>query len=223
MKKRISAIFTFLFAIFFPFIFGFVAAFFPKNIINSIPEIFFYLIPQLLLILFLYLIYKDKLKEEWQLFKSNWKIYLEKNLYYWIMGLILMGLLNSIIGDIVVKDMPENEQLVRMMLKDMPIYMLFSTLISAPFTEEIIYRKTLNDIFNNEKMYVVFSGILFGLAHVIYSYTKILDFLYIIPYGVLGGAFAIMYYKTKNIFVPITFHFTHNFLSVMIILVFSLL
>ena len=42
--------------------------------------------------------------------------------------------------------------------------------------------------------------------------------LYIIPYGLFGSVFAYMYSKTKNIFVPMTFHFIHN--TVLVILSF---
>ena len=37
-----------------------------------------------------------------------------------------------------------------------------------------------------------------------------IDYLYIIPYGVLGGAFAIAYSKTESVFTSMTFHMLHN-------------
>lgn len=223
MKKTILGISVFIFAIIFPFIMKLILEILPENMIKQVPEILIYLVMDVLLILILYFVYRKDLKKEWKLFKSNWKEYLENNLSYWIVGLVLMSFFNLLIPNIIGKDLPENEQLIRTLFKEMPLYMLFTTTIVAPFTEEIIYRKSLKDVFKNEKLYIIISGFLFGLAHIIYSYTGALDFLYIVPYGILGGSFALMYSKTKTIFVPMAFHFTHNFLSVLMTLLLTLL
>lgn len=223
MKKTILGITIFLFSIIFPFIMQLLITFIPQNIIQQIPNMVFYFAIDILLILILLLIYRKDLKVEWNLFKNNWKGYLEENISYWIVGLVLMAFFNLVIANIISKDLPENEQLIRTMMKEMPIYMLFTTVVAAPFTEEIIYRKSLKDIFQKEKIYIIISGILFGFAHVIYSFEGILDFLYIVPYGILGSAFALMYFKTKTVFVPMTFHFIHNFLSIALTLLLNLL
>ena len=53
------------------------------------------------------------------------------------------------------------------------------------------------------------SGLLFGIAHNLDVIGKT-DMIYIIPYGIFGSIFAYTYVKTKNIYVPMTFHFIHN-------------
>ena len=52
--------------------------------------------------------------------------------------------------------------------------------------------------------------LLFGLAHVVGTYSGLLDLLYIIPYGILGGIFMYIYTDSENIFTTITLHFIHN-------------
>ena len=54
------------------------------------------------------------------------------------------------------------------------------------------------------------SGLLFGLAHVIGQTNIWTDWLYVIPYGVLGCSFAASYSDTDTIFTPILFHMIHN-------------
>ena len=54
------------------------------------------------------------------------------------------------------------------------------------------------------------SALIFGLLHVIFSFNTWYDFLYVIPYGALGGAFSYILTKKNNIFIPITFHVLHN-------------
>ena len=51
---------------------------------------------------------------------------------------------------------------------------------------------------------------MFGGAHVIDSAKTFIDILYIIPYGALGGAFALAYYDTDTIFTSMTMHMIHN-------------
>jgi membrane protease YdiL (CAAX protease family) len=91
----------------------------------------------------------------------------------------------------------------------------------APFNEEIVFRKTLHDIVGKYKwIFIGLSFLLFGGAHVISSATTILDYLYIIPYGALGAAFAFAYSKTNTIYTSMTIHMIHNtvliLLSIMI-------
>ena len=59
-------------------------------------------------------------------------------------------------------------------------------------------------------LFILISFLLFGEAHVINSANSIIDYLYIIPYGVLGGAFALAYSKTESVFTSMTFHMLHN-------------
>ena len=42
------------------------------------------------------------------------------------------------------------------------------------------------------------------------SAKTLVDVLYIIPYGALGGAFALAYYDTDTIFTSMTMHMIHN-------------
>lgn len=223
MKKLILSIILFLFLIVLPFLTWFLIGLIPENILSAIPKIIVYLFADILIFFVLCFIYRKSIKKEFLIFKSDWKKYLENNIQYWVIGLILMSLFNLIISNIISKEIPENEQLIRLMFKDMPIYVFLSVLLFAPFTEELIYRKSLRNVFKNDKIFIVFSGILFGLAHVVYSYKELWDFLYIIPYGALGSSFAYMYIRTKTIFVPISFHFIHNFLSIVMTLIVSLL
>jgi membrane protease YdiL (CAAX protease family) len=57
---------------------------------------------------------------------------------------------------------------------------------------------------------MIVCGVVFGAVHVIDSYEKATDLLYIIPYGVFGAVFAYMYHKTKTIFTSMSMHLFHN-------------
>lgn len=175
------------------------------------------------LALSLYFIYKKDLKEEFIVFKNNWKEFITKNFKYWYIGLILMSISNLIINIITSNDMANNEQLVRNMINKYPLYGVFSVVIIAPFVEEIVFRKTFRDVIKNKYVLMAVCGIAFGLVHVIQTYENFGDLLYIIPYGVFGTVFAYMYHKTNTIFTSMSMHFFHNSLLLIIGLITSLL
>ena len=96
--------------------------------------------------------------------------------------------------------------------------MIFCTCIYAPVCEELAFRKSIRDVINNKYLYVLASGLIFGLLHVIGFISTPLDLLYLIPYSSLGIVFALLYYRTNNIFSSITIHAMHNALSVLVYL-----
>ena len=169
----------------------------------------------MLLIIF-YLIYRKDLKEDFKKFKKNILENLDTGVKYWFLGLTIMIICNMIINSIFKTGGANNEIAVQNMIKNSPFVMLFLAGFIGPFNEEIAFRKTLRDVFNNKWIFVMLSFILFGGAHVIDDAKTIVDFLYIIPYGALGGAFALAYYETDTIFTSIFLHMMHNIILVTI-------
>lgn len=162
----------------------------------------------------LYLIYRKELNHEFSKYLKNFKNFFSFGLKYWALGLAIMMISNFII-QFIYPSVASNEQAVQEALLEAPIYIAFSSCIFAPFAEEIIFRKALRKIFNNNLIFIIVSGIIFGLVHNLTSLSSG-QILYIIPYGTFGVIFAYMYVKTNSIFVPITFHFIHNTILVFI-------
>lgn len=160
------------------------------------------------LMIILYLIYIKDINKDFKDYKNNFKKYFSSNFKYYIIGLLGM-IISNIIISYFISGNSTNENIIKSYINNYPIYMVFSTCIFAPFTEEIIFRKSFKNCFNSNIMYIILSGILFGFLHTI-SGNSLKELLFIIPYGSLGSAFAYMYCKTNNIFVPITFHLIHN-------------
>lgn len=165
------------------------------------------------LMLIMFLIYYKDIIRDLRDYKNNFKEYFNFGIKAWLVGLAIMYVSNLFLLTFL-KSNSLNEVMVQDALRKMPIYMAFSTVIYAPFTEEIIFRKSIKDFINNNFIYITISGIIFGYIHTLANYTNPLELLYIIPYGALGCAFAYTYTKKKNIFVPITFHMIHNAIAV---------
>ena len=163
-----------------------------------------------LLMFILYSIYRKDLSKELKKFKDNFWDDINIGFYAWFIGLIVMFTSNIILTFILKGGGAQNEQAVQSMIKTIPILMVINAGFVAPFNEEIVFRKTLKDIFKNVYLFMLASFLLFGGAHVIESAKSLIDWLYIIPYGALGAAFAYAYYKTDTIFTSLTLHMFHN-------------
>ena len=160
-------------------------------------------------------IYRKSLKKELKEFINKPMPFIERNLKYYLIGLTIMMFSNIFIS-IMINTVAQNEQIVQEELKKAPLYMIYSACIFAPFVEEILFRKTLREIFPTNIVFIIMSGLLFGYIHTLANFTNPTELLYIIPYGTVGGMFALMYTKEKNIFVPIAFHTFHNTILIII-------
>lgn len=216
MKTKVKnfILYTLVFAIYYsiPYLFNFVFEFFNIDLskFSSFAIILILLLMDIIPILFLVFIYKKELRCEFELNKKTFKDNIEKYLKLWLFGLILMGIANTIVAFFTNTDISNNEEVVRDIAKILPIYSLFTTCICAPLGEELAYRKTIGKIFDNKKVAIVMSGLIFGLAHVLGTYEGITDLLYVLPYGVFGSVFMYMYLDSKTIWSTITIHFMHN-------------
>ena len=171
-------------------------------------SISFLLIKYAILILIFILLYHKYLKEKLINFKKNVKEYLEISFKNWLIGFLIMIISNLIITSFI-KGLGQNEAGVQNLIQKVPIIAFFITTLFAPFIEEMIFRKCLQDCFNNKYLYMIISGILFGLVHVIGA-DNTLEYLLIIPYGALGFMFAKTINETDNIYSTILLHMFHN-------------
>ena len=178
--------------------------------LNSSMKVLLSICSSLIIISILIIIYHKDLKEMLWDYKKYYKEYFDLGLKCWFVGLVIMCLSNILISILTPVHEANNEVLVQNMLKASPFLSFISSSLLAPFIEEMIFRKSLGDIFDNKYFKIIMSALIFGLLHVIFSFNTWYDFLYVIPYGALGGAFSYILTKKNNIFIPITFHVLHN-------------
>lgn len=189
----------------------------PTNLTDK-QYIFYLTLSNITLIIIFVLIYRKTLIKDFKSYIKNISKNIELSIKYWLIGFIIMIVSNLIITFILNKGLAGNEQEVRSLLDSFPLFMIFNTVIYAPLTEELAFRKSIKDTTNNKWVYVLTSGLVFGMLHIISYITSPIDLVYLIPYGALGIAFALLYHKTNNIFSTITMHAMHNLLAVIVYL-----
>lgn len=171
----------------------------------------------------IFFIYRNELVKNFKDYFKNFKDNIEESFKYYFIGLVCMIISNILIVLLVKEANANNENTVRELITKAPLYMIFSVSIYAPFIEEIIFRKSIKDAILSIKdnkitkyLYILLSGLIFGLMHIVGSATSVYDYIYIIPYASLGITFASLYYKKNNIFYTIMIHSMHNTMAIIL-------
>lgn len=180
------------------------------NHLNPVVSNLLTLFSDTFLLIILGFMYYDEIKNGIIKLKENFMKTFDTTFKYWLVGFIGMVVSNLLINLLFPQAVAGNENSVQNMISQTPIIMFFTAGIVAPIIEELVFRQAFKDILLSPKVFVVVSGVVFGLLHVVFSYTSWIDFLYVIPYSSLGIAFAYTVYKTDNITSSIMMHIIHN-------------
>lgn len=170
----------------------------------------------IVLIIIYVLMYKKDFISNLKDFKKQPNKIIDIGFKYWIIGLFFMVISNLILIRLFPGSSSNNEDAVQLYIQNFPILALISTSLLGPFIEEVVFRKTFKDMIKKPILFILISGILFGLMHVLGQASSVSEFLYFIPYAALGISFAWMYYKTNNFFAPCMMHFIHNLILTLI-------
>lgn len=184
------------------------------NTVPSYIKTLYLIMYEFLIASVLLLIFNKKIEKDLIDILKNHKEYYSKYIKYWLIGLLVMLISNSIIMFGFNSEMAGNEEQIRSLLKTNPLYIYLASVIFAPIIEELVFRQGIRNILGRNIIFILVSGFIFGGMHVVSNINSITDLLFIIPYSSLGIAFAYMLYKTDNIFVSMGFHFMHNGLLV---------
>ncbi len=174
------------------------------------PRILCFFLNDLTYVVILILMFKEDIKNGIRDLRQNFTERAILSLNCWIVGCVLMTTSSVIISLILKQEVSQNEALVRESIKIAPVYMLFACSVLAPIFEEMVFRKSLHGLIRFKWLFIIISGLGFGLLHVLGNYNNPLDFLYVIPYGSMGCCFAYLLSKTNNIVLPIIIHMLHN-------------
>ena len=157
-----------------------------------------------------YFMYRKELNKEFKIFKKKPLEKLDIGIKWWMIGIFVMVVSSLFIHSLFHGTGANNEKAVQAMIAASPFLMILDAGILAPFSEEIVFRKSLGNILSNKWIFALVSFLIFGGAHVLQTATSFVDYLYIVPYGALGFAFAMTYKETDTIFTTVVIHMIHN-------------
>lgn len=179
-------------------------------------ELLFNIGYELFMLIIVFFILKDTIINDFKIFIKYLSKFIKGYIKFWFIALGLMMVSNVIIL-MFTKDIAQNEQSVRELIKINPILSILLASILAPLLEEFVFRLSLYKILSKRKwLFIILSGLIFGSMHVLPTAKIWTDYLFLIPYSIPGCVFAYTLYKSKNIFVPISLHFIHNTSAIII-------
>ena len=159
--------------------------------------------------LFIYL-FKDDFKEYNKGLVKNPKKVIGVGLLFSLFAFIAMPICNIILHVLNVSASDTNNDTINTLYGVIPLYMMFQTLIYSPIVEGITFRKVFKDAINNKWLFIIISGFVFGLYHIIYNMTSLSQILLMLPYFVVGMLYAGAYSKTDNIYSAFIATFVYN-------------
>lgn len=180
------------------------------NVMPLALKVIYLLSFEILMVSAIGLILNKEIKKAFIDIKKNHQKYFSKYLKYWLYSLIIMAGSNIIISFINGGGVAGNEETIRQIFTKAPIYMFVSAVFIAPVLEELTFRQAFRNIFSNDKVFIIMSGLVFGGLHVVGNVNSPVDLLYLIPYCTPGFVFAYIMAKTDNVFVSMGLHFLHN-------------
>lgn len=193
-----------------------VIMFFLSNLFSNNIELFISYLVILLMVLF---IFRKDLKRDITFFKKYFREYNSYVLKTYIKSLVVLFVLSLSIKIYTGIENATNQETLNVLFKESPIIVCLLSMVYAPVAEELLFRGIFRKIINNKYLFIILSGFLFGIAHVIDDFKSIEELLYILVYSSLGCFLASIYYKTNNLCANIYFHFIQNTISVIALII----
>ena len=158
-------------------------------------------------------VFYKQLIHDFKIFKQYFKEYFTLSFKTWLKSLLIMLILGIIIQLVTNTSQSNNQQTLQKLFDSYPILIGLLSVIYAPFAEELMFRGVFRKFIKSKYLFIIISGVAFGLLHVIDDSKTLAEFSYVIVYSTLGIFLAKLYYKTNNLFSNITFHFLQNTLG----------
>ena len=167
-------------------------------------------------------VFYKQLIHDFKIFKSYFKEYFVLILKTWGKALVLIMITTIIIQIITNTTQANNQIALQNSFNSNPVFIAILAMFYAPIAEELMFRGVFRKFIKNKKLFIIISGVVFGLMHVIDDSKTLAEFSYVFVYSILGIYLAGIYAKTNNLCTNIFMHFLQNTLSVigMIMLMF---
>jgi len=234
MKERVINVIKLLisFLIFFNigYILLFILGLFNKNM-NNIGDktlvLLEFIISLIIFIISLLLYYKE-FKKDYKEFKKNienkiW--YILKMFVVFMVVKYIVSFMSLLILELLGMDIESlssvNQNTINEYAKINPILVALIASFIGPIYEEIIFRLGIKKVVRNKYLFIVFSGLIFGLLHIFpldENISLTLGLIQSISYVTMGIFLAYIYEKKKNIFYSIGLHILNNLLGILSII-----
>lgn len=169
------------------------------------------------------MIYQSYLKKSFHHMKGKW---LKQLFYSCTLGTFQFYLFNMVSSLFILLINPygssANQDAIASLTAASPIVMVITTVILAPFVEEMIFRVGIFQLVYERSRILayIFSSLSFGFVHIMVGLFQgdFSQLLFLFPYSLLGFALCHFYEKRNSIFVPMLIHSLNNLIAMLVLI-----
>lgn len=215
-SKLIKTLSIFVGYVFFTSVLGLILNLIGIN--NNITTMF---ISDLIFTLIVLKVYKQDLQKEFTEYKvQKSKI---KNILIWVLILFGVNIIFSLILKIVMPQLDSldnNSESIIQLFELSTVYTFFKTLLYAPVIEELIFKKSIRDVINNNMAFVLISSSIYTIMNFIYT-SSIPEYMWfdIIQYFTFSTILSVAYIKNKNIIPVMIIKFIYNLIPTILLII----
>lgn len=215
-SKLIRTLSVFVSYVFFTSILGLIL-----NLIGINNNITIMFISDLIFTLVVLKVYKKDLQEEFNEYnKQKSKL---KNILMWVLILFGVNIVLSLILKIVMpqlNNLDNNSESIVQLFEISTIYTFFKTLLYAPVIEELVFKKSIRDIINNDTVFVLISSLIYTIMNFIYT-SSVPEYIWfdIIQYFTFSSILSLAYIKNKNIIPIMIIKFIYNLIPTILLII----
>lgn len=142
---------------------------------------------------------------------------------YTVAMVVLGSLANLLLMSLGVEGDSENQEIVSTMVSGFPLLMGLAVVVLAPIVEEILFRYFIFGFFRRYNRWIAYliSSVAFGAIHILGDIAN--NWMFLLPYSLMGLVLAVSYDATKRIGYPILIHAANNGFSYAMMIMFLLL
>jgi len=175
----------------------------------------------LLFFLFIVLLYRDKLKDDFNDIKKDYNVKkVLKLVFLGFLGIIFMNLVLSLISSLIFPNvsLDQNSESINSLATLSLFYTIFKTMIFSVVAEELLFRETLNKCINNDILLVLCSSLIYTVMNFIFTIGNI-SIMQVLVYFLPDLVFGFIYIKTKRNILPVMFvKFVYNLIPLAMLL-----
>ena len=186
------------------------------------------LICSCIILLVLIFLYKNDIKEELnKIKKDKEKVigYILKMFLIFMVVKFLVGILSGVLLLLFNMDIESlnsvNQNTIELLAKESPFLIFISSSLLAPVYEELLFRLGIKRVIKNKYLFIISSGLIFGLLHIFplsEGITLALGLILSITYVTMGIFLAYIYENSGNIVNSIGVHFLNNLLCILVVI-----
>lgn len=182
-------------------------------------EILISFIADILFLVFILLIYKDKIKKDGDLYYKTkpFKRRLLKVLY-WVVIIVAANILGSLLSILLIGTSSSENNVAVLGLPY--IYKIFKTLIFSSIAEELVVKQSIRDVIDNNILFIIVSTLIYSSMNIMYTNLEGVALLAnMIPYALFAIVTGVLYIKNKdNIYMVMVIKMLYTVIPLFIVL-----